>query len=257
MNWHAFFYKQLLMNISQPAELLWIFFYPFVGLVSLGMMSLYLKSQGAGSGFVYFVLVGTICWDFLNLSQKSITYSLLYDIWANCLRYTFMAPIKMRDFVFGHGLFGFASALAGFSLTQIVAYFVFDFNVFRAGWLLLPCAVIIWMFAVSLGLVINAFVLRKGYEVSFLAWTTVGITMVFSGVYYPITVFPASIQIVSKLIPITHVIIALRGILLENVLRLENVGMGLMLSTVYLIGAYLFFKASVKRSKENVKLSNW
>lgn len=253
----AFIYKQWHLNVSSLSDLSWFFVYPYVGLLSLGMLSLHLKNQGVGNEFLYFVLVGTLCWDFLNLSQKATTFSILYDIWSDCLRYTFLAPINLREFVIGHGLFGLFAASISFTLTQVVAYLAFGFEVWRAGWVLVPSALSIWLFATAMGMAINGLVLRKGYGISFLAWTTVGVTMIFSGVYYPIDIFPDWLQTISNAIPVTHVIISLRGILLENTLLLDEIAKGFGLSVFYVFLAYAFLESSVRFSKKTARLSNW
>ncbi len=257
MKLKAFLYKQFALNLASFGDLAWIFIYPFVGLLSLGMLSMHLEGQGVGEGFLYFVLVGTMCWDFLNLAQKATTHSVLYDIWGDCLRYTFLAPIRLGEFVIGHSLFGLLSALFSFVLTQTVAFYVFGFNVSKAGWVLLPSALSIWFFATAMGLTINGLVLRRGYEISFLAWSTVGVTMILSGVYYPVEIFPPAVQTLSNAIPVTHVIVSLRGILLENTLKVAPMLKGLGLSLLYLLLSFFFLQKSVEKSKKIAMLSNW
>jgi len=78
-----------------------------------------------------------------------------------------------------------------------------------------------------------------------------------NGVYYPITIFPEPLRLLSLFIPLTHVIISLRSIMLAGVLDLGEMATGLCLSSVYAFLAYRYFERSMRESLMSGMLGNW
>lgn len=245
----AFFYKHLLIMRRSLAEMSWVLVYPFITLFSIGILTRYVVSIDAARDIGGFILVGTFVWTFYSLVQRAMTYGVMFDIWNRCIVHIIIAPRFVRSFLVGNALFGVASAVFTTALTGACAYVLFGFNILDAGWILPLALGIITLYAVAEGLVIVSFVLTRGYEYVALIWQVVGIIMILSGVYYPVSLFPLWLKAASMLLPHTHVLVAMRAVMFPALMDAEvnaihHLGYGLLLSAVYLaLGIKLFYRA--------------
>jgi ABC-2 type transport system permease protein len=253
----AHIYKHWKIMARRPGELAWLLVYPFVGLVSLGILSFYLKSQGAPLDTMLFVLVGVIVWSFYDVSQRAISYAITFDIWNNCLRHSFAGKCRVIHFIIGNSIFGLLSSVVAFVLVSSVSILIFGFNIFLAGFYLINLFSV-FIFATGIGLLIDSLMVTRGEKWMSLIWMGTGIIMIFSGVYYPVTILPDLMQGISFALPSTHAIISMRAALTSNVsvANIEFV-LGFLMSFVYLLFASLVFRWSLKRSKMSGVLTKY
>jgi ABC-2 type transport system permease protein len=243
-------YKQYKKNIKSPADLGWIAFYPLIGLLSLGLFGLFIKS-GTSTNPLYFIVVGVVVWNVYGISQKAITYGLTYDIWDECLRHTFLGKSTDEDFIIGNSLFGLITSIIAVFLLAAVAQLLFGFNILTAGVYLVIGLSAVFMYAVSIGLFINSLVLTKGYDWTSLIWMTTGMIMIISGVYYPVEILPAPVRVVSYLFPPTHSITVIRGAtgIVKTDLIAESM-YAVISAVIYLVISIIVYKKSVRKARE-------
>ena len=245
----AFFYKHRLIMRRSLAEMSWVLVYPFLTLFSIGILTRYIVSVEEAHDIGGFILVGTFVWTFYSLVQRAMTYGVMFDIWNRCIVHIIIAPRFVRSFLVGNALFGVASAVFTTVLTGACAYVLFGFNILEAGWILPLALGIITLYAVAEGLVIVSFVLTRGYEYVALIWQVVGVIMILSGVYYPVSLFPLWLKAASMLLPHTHVLVAMRAVMFPALMDAEvnavnHLGYGLLLGVLYLaLGTRLFYRA--------------
>lgn len=251
----AHIYKQYLKTSKSPADLGWVFIYPLIGLLSLGIFGLYFKFEGASLNPLIFIVVGVVAWNIYAVSQKAITYGLTYDIWDECLRHTYLGKSTDEDFVIGNSIYGLVTALASLLIVAVVAQILFGLNILNAGMYLLGGVFAVFLYAVSEGLIINSLVLRRGYDWTSLIWMSTGIVMILSGVYYPVEFLPLPFRFISWLIPATHSIISIRASLGVSA---ADAGLemfyALLLSSIYLVISFIIYKRSVRKAREKGSL---
>jgi ABC-2 type transport system permease protein len=81
----AFAYRNWIFakrNFFAFAEIL---FWPFVSLVSIGLMGNFLDLK---SNLLNFVLTGAIASGVLQVTQLDVSYGLLYEIWSKSIKHT-------------------------------------------------------------------------------------------------------------------------------------------------------------------------
>ncbi len=211
----SYIYKQWKIMSRRPGELAWIFVYPFIGLLSIGIYAFFLITQGAPLDSILYVLVGVISWNFYDVSQRAITFGITLDIWSNCLRHSFAGNSRIRHFILGNSVFGLISSVLTFFLVAAAGLLVFGFNLFSAWLWLIPNLLIVFIFATGIGLMIDSLLISQSEKYMSLIWTMTGVIMIFSGVYYPASVLPAPMQAVSQILPTTHAINSM-GILFRS-----------------------------------------
>lgn len=248
----AHFYKHSKIMSKRPGEMAWILVDPLVAILSIGIFAYFLITMGAPLESMIFVLAGVVIWGFYALSQKAITYGVNLDIWNDCLKHSFMERNEVRNFILGNSLFGLFSAIMAFFILALLGWVLFTFNIFTAGFFLLSALLSVFLYAISIGLIIDSLLLVKGNKYMSLTWITTGIIMVFSGIYYPVTALPEPVTYISYLIPATHSIETLRaGLGFSPELGLSSSGYAWLTSLIYLAVSVLLFKWALRRSREN------
>jgi ABC-2 type transport system permease protein len=245
----AHFYKQWKIMSRRPGEMAWIALYPLISLLSLGIFAYFVTTRGSPPETMLFILVGVIVWDVYNVAERSTSFGIALDIWADCLKHTFTGGSSFAGFVLGNGIFALFGAVSVFLLMALLGTLLFGFSVFGAGAFLLNLASV-FIFAVGFGLLINSLMLTKGEKHMSLIWTAPGIIMIFSGIYYPIEILPLPVQAVSLALPTTHSLISMRASLgFSSGLALPEFLAGAALSLAYFALGLAAFRWSIRRSR--------
>jgi ABC-2 type transport system permease protein len=140
-----------------------------------------------------------------------------------------------------------------------LAGLIFGYNVFKIGLLILPFMLVLFIFAVAMGIFMTAIILRFGPSAEWLGWPIPFAMSVFVGVFYPISTLPPALQLVSKIIPASYVFDSLRklttGVPDPNLLA--NLLIGTLLAIIYLAVMYIFLIMIYRRNLRNGQLSRF
>ena len=173
--------------------------------------------EAAISRFVLYLLVGTITWRFLGLIFEQMGETIAWERWEGTIEYTFMAPVPRLTHLLGMCCATLVRALA-FSVAILAAVALFvpvdlsNANVASALVLLATGAV------AFIGLAIGSAVFpllwtEKGLQMAYIVQAVV---LLVSGVYYPTSVLPEWMQLLSVISPATYVIRGMRAALLDG-----------------------------------------
>jgi ABC-2 type transport system permease protein len=173
--------------------------------------------QAATSRFVLYLLVGTITWRFLGLIFEQMGETIAWERWEGTIEYTFMAPVPRVTHLMGMCGATLVRALA-FSVAILAAVTLFvpvdlsNANVASALVLLATGAV------AFVGLAIGSAIFpllwtEKGLQMAYIVQAVV---LLVSGVYYPTSVLPDWMQLLSVVSPATYVIRGMRAALLDG-----------------------------------------
>ncbi len=156
--------------------------------------------------------IGTAIWSFVSVVFDNVTEMVTMERWEGTIEYTFMAPVSRVTHMFGACTF---ALLHGFFLTVVQLFVVslfFHLDLGRANWA--ASLVILATVSISLiGLGIISAVLpmlftERGAQ---MAYIIRAIMLLVSGVYYPVTVLPGWLQVVSRITPTTYALDGLRA----------------------------------------------
>jgi ABC-2 type transport system permease protein len=173
--------------------------------------------EAAISRLVLYLLVGTITWRFLGLIFEQMGETIAWERWEGTIEYTFMAPVPRLTHLIGMCGATLVRAI-GFSVAILAAVALFvPVDLSRAN----PASALALL---ATGAV--AFIgLAIGSAVFPLLWTEKGLQMAYivqavvllvSGVYYPTSVLPGWMQVLSFISPATYVIRGMRAALLDG-----------------------------------------
>lgn len=239
-------------------EVVWLF-YSMVSVLSIGFLASGLGTLGAGGGSFdlrrtqLYLLIGSLLWGYLSLVFMEAAFAISWERWEGTIEYTFMAPIHRVTHLMGICLFaiGYGLARTLVVLGAAVAIFKLDFS--RAN-LAGAVAVLAASTLPLIGLAIFTSVLpmlspQKGEQMSI---AVQGFLLLVSGVYYPLTVLPAPLQVAGYASPLTYALEGMRQSLLGGATVLEelpNVLVLLSMGAVMIPAAVWVFGRAEKRAK--------
>jgi len=257
----AVFIRQLFLIKGNPVRIINMFLWIILDIIQWGFITKYLGSFGnATFNFVTVILGSIILWGFMTRIQQGIMMAFLEDIWTPNLINFFSSPIKVSEYLAGLILTSIATGLVGFILMIVIAGVGFGYNLFIMGWLLLPFLMILFVSAMVIGIVITAMIFRLGPTAEWLGWPIPFFLSVFSGVFYPVSTLPASLQSVAAIIPPAYVFESMREIMSTGVFSsgsAYNLLIGFILSLAYLVVAYLFFVYIYRKNLKSGKIARF
>ena len=226
-------------------EVVWLF-YSLVSVLSIGFLASGLGTLGAaGSSFdlhraQLYLLVGALLWGYLSLVFMEAAYAIAWERWEGTIEYTFMAPVRRITHLFGICLFAIGYGLARTFVVLLIATAMFQLDFSHAD---IPAALAVLAASTVplIGLSILTAVLpllspQKGEQMSV---AVQGFLLLVSGVYYPLSVLPAVMQVAGAASPLTYALAGIRQSLLDGTGMREQLatigillGMGVVLIPV-------------------------
>ena len=87
--------------LRNPVRLVELGFWPALELLVWGFLTMYIQKETSGdfSTFIRFLIGATIFWDVLFRAQMGISISFLEDMWTRNLLNTFVAPIRIKEYL--------------------------------------------------------------------------------------------------------------------------------------------------------------
>src|SRR5467141_4832799 len=213
-------------------EVVWLF-YSLVSVLSIGYLASGLGTLGAESSSFdlhkaqLYLLVGALLWGYLSLVFMEAAYAISWERWEGTIEYTFMAPVRRVTHLFGICLFAIAYGLARTFVVLLIATAMFRLDFSHAdipGALAVLAASTVPLIGLSiLTAVLPLLSPQKGEQMSI---ALQGFLLLVSGVYYPLSVLPAPMQIAGAASPLTYSLAGMRHSLLDGA------GVGAELPTV-------------------------
>src|SRR5262245_38700254 len=253
----AFFLRSWRMSRRNAFTLFEIMFWPVVNLLSVGLLITFLKAE---PGTVVFVLVGTFALSTVQVCQLDVAYAVLFDCWSKSVKHQIVAPIRPWHLVLGSWLMGMVRGTAVFLLQAAVSHWVFGVNVLAHG----PGPAVallggLLLSAAGVGLLVSALIMSYGLRAEVSAWSGVSLILLLCGVYYPVSILPAPLQVVAAGVPLTHVLEAFRAQLGYAPVFTAPLLRGYTLAVLYVAGGYALFAWAIHRARRTgmlLKLSD-
>jgi ABC-2 type transport system permease protein len=122
----------------------------------------------------------------------------------------------------------------------MLAWALYQFNLFDLGLALIPFIANLLLLGLSLGIIATALIMRYGQAVEMLAWAVPFLMQPFAAVFYPVSVLPRIMQPVAYAIPCTYVFEGMREVLRTGSLSWSHLGWATGLNILYLSLALWF-----------------
>ena len=255
---YSIFLRQFFLMRSNPVRLINIFMWTVFDIIQWGLITKYLGGFGGAVFSAVTVILGSIVlWGFMSRIQQGIMSSFLEDIWAQNFINFFASPLMVKEYLSGLILTSVVTSLMGLVATFALAILVFGYNILVLGLYVLPFLFVLFIFGVAMGLFITGLIFRLGPSAEWFGWPIPMIMSIFVGVFYPISVLPASLQLVSKILPPTYVFQSIRMIIAGNYHVWGNLLIAFVLAVIYLFVMYLIFLRVYRRNLKTGAISRF
>lgn len=237
--------RQVYLMRSSPARVLPLFAWVLIDIVLWGFMARYLnRITAAGLDFIPLLLGAVLFWAFFTRVMQGVSMAFFEDVWSRNFINVFAAPISLAEYVAGLVLTSMATSAIGLTLALIMASAVFGFQLFGVGSLLVPFALVLFLFGTALGIVACALVLRFGPASEWLIWPIPALLSPFAGVFYPLSTLPAGMRWFSRLLPPAYVFEDMRAVIAGQHVAWSSPLMAAGLACVHVaLAAWLFTRA--------------
>jgi len=206
--------RQYYLLRGSPTRALPIVIWVAVDIILWGFISRYLNSvSSARINFTATLLGAVLFWDFFIRVMQGVTLTFFEDVWSRNFINIFATPLLISEYLLGLVLSSIATSAAALAVMLLMAIALFGLKFLALGALLVPFLLLLFLFGIALGVLACAMVLRLGPVSEWLVWPIPALLSPFVGVFYPITVLPAWMQVVSRALPPSYVFGSMRSVL--------------------------------------------
>lgn len=188
-----------------------------VSFIGLGMESLTGVAVD-GQFLVLYLVIGTLVWRYLSLIFIWITEVIQIERWEGTIEYTLMAPIRRWVHMAGQTLFAVTYSMIFTSIILAIMVALFEIDLAQAnlfgGTLVLAAGSLSF---IGLGVMASVLPLLFPERGAQMTHIVIAVLLLVSGVYYPVSVLPKSLQAISVFSPATYVLDGVRAALMEGV----------------------------------------
>ncbi len=245
-----------LISNSLP-RILDLIYWPTVQIFLWGFISKFFTlNSDYYSNTIGVILTAAILYDFLFRASISFNMMFLEEIWSRNFTNLFISPIKISEIITSLTLTAVLRTLIGLIPAAIIAIPLFGVSVFKLGLPLLFLLLSLYLFGITLGLLVASGLLRFGPSFENVAWASLFFLAPLGCIYYPIEILPNSLQIVAKGLPLVHIFEEMRSILMNGTVSYFDIIKSISLSIVYFVFGVIIFYVSYFGAKDRGTLIN-
>ena len=180
----------------------------------------------------------------------------LEEIWSRNFTNLFISPMKISEII--TALIGTAliRALIGLIPAILLTSPLFGISILNLGINLFFLFLSLYIFGITLGILVSAGLLRFGPSFENIAWSTMFLIAPFGCIYYPVDILPDIFQKIAYSMPLVYVFEEARRILVEQTVDIKNIYFAFLLNLIYLIIAISLFYYSFNQARKKGTLIN-
>jgi ABC-2 type transport system permease protein len=260
MRWHKIYGLSLrhiyLIRNSFP-RILDLIYWPSVQVFLWGFISeFFTASSSYYNDTIGVILTAAILYDFLFRSSISYNMMFLEEIWSRNFTNLFIAPIKISEIIAALTMTAIFRTLIGLVPAVLVAIPLFGVSIFKLGIPLIFLLIALYIFGISLGLLVTAGLLRFGPSFENIAWASLFFLAPLGCIYYPIEILPDTLQVVAKSLPLVHIFEEMRNILINQTVNSLEIIKSILISFIYFCFSVVVFYAAYYGAKIKGTLIN-
>ena len=202
------------------------------------------------------ILSAAILYDFLFRSSISYNMMFLEEIWSRNFTNLFIAPIKISEIIAALTFTAIFRTLIGLVPAALLAIPLFGVSIFKVGIPLIFLLITLYIFGVTLGLLVTSGLVRFGPSFENIAWASLFFLAPLGCIYYPIEILPDWLQIIAKLLPLVHIFEEMRNVLIHDIINYYQILKAIIISFIYFVFGIVVFYLSYEGAKNRGTLIN-
>ena len=245
-----------LISRSFP-RILDLIYWPSIQITLWGFISnFFAANSNYYNGAVGVILSCAILYDFLFRTSIGFNMLFLEEIWSRNFTNLFIAPMKISEIIVSLVFTALIRALIGLVPAILLTSPLFGISLLDLG---LPLAFLflsLYIFGITLGILVASGLLRFGPSFENIAWSTMFLLAPFGCIYYPVETLPEIFQSIAYLLPLVYIFEETRNILVNQLVNYENIIQAFYLNALYLIVAISVFYYSFDKARDKGTLIN-
>ena len=234
-----------------------LIYWPTIQIFLWGFISKFFTlSSSYFENTVGIILSAAILYDFLFRSSISYNMMFLEEIWSRNFTNLFIAPIKLSEIITALTFTAIFRTLIGLIPAALIAIPLFGVSIFKIGAPLIFLLITLYIFGVTLGLLVTAGLVRFGPSFENIAWASLFFLAPLGCIYYPIEILPEWLQVIAKLLPLVHIFEEMRNILIHDIINYSQILKAIFISFLYFLIGILIFYLSYNGAKNRGTLIN-
>jgi len=260
MNWNKIFALSLrhifLIKGSFP-RILDLIYWPTIQIFLWGFISKFFTLNSSYyENTVGIILSAAILYDFLFRSSISYNMMFLEEIWSRNFTNLFIAPIKLSEIIAALTFTAIFRTMIGLVPAALLAIPFFGVSILKIGTPLIFLLITLYIFGVTLGLLVTSGLVRFGPSFENIAWASLFFLAPLGCIYYPVEILPDWLQIIAKFLPLVHIFEEMRNILIYDIVNYSQILKAIFISLVYFLFGIIIFYLSYNGAKNRGTLIN-
>tara|TARA_B100001057_G_scaffold480102_1_gene552563 strand:+ start:168 stop:959 length:792 start_codon:yes stop_codon:yes gene_type:complete len=260
MNWNKIFALSLrhiyLIKGSFP-RILDLIYWPTIQIFLWGFISKFFTLNSTFyENTVGIILSAAILYDFLFRSSISYNMMFLEEIWSRNFTNLFIAPIRLSEIIAALTFTAIFRTLIGLVPAALLAIPFFGVSILKIGTPLIFLLITLYIFGVTLGLLVTSGLVRFGPSFENIAWASLFFLAPLGCIYYPIEILPDWLQTISKLLPLVHIFEEMRNILIYDIINYSQIIKAILIAFIYFVFGIVIFYMSYSGAKNRGTLIN-
>jgi len=202
------------------------------------------------------ILSCAILYDFLFRSSISFNMLFLEEIWSRNFTNLFVAPLRISEIITALTITALLRTLIGVVPAVLLATPFFGVSLFELGPPLILLFLSLYLFGITLGLLVTSGLLRYGPAFENIAWSSLFLLAPLGCVYYPLSILPEWLQILAKGLPLVYIFEEARSILINHNVNYTNIITALTLNLAYFVSAVSIFYLAFSGARKKGTLVN-
>ena len=254
---YGLFLRHFYLITRSFPRILDLIYWPSIQITLWGFISNFFASHSAYyNGTVGVILSCAILYDFLFRTSIGFNILFLEEIWSRNFTNLFIAPMKLSEIILSLIFTALVRALIGLVPAILLTSPLFGISILDLGIPLFFLFLSLYIFGITLGLMVSAGLLRFGPSFENISWSTLFLLAPFGCVYYPLEILPEFFQSIALSLPLVYIFEEARSILIDQTFNFENLAKAFYLNLIYLIMAISIFYYSFAQARKKGSLIN-
>ena len=202
------------------------------------------------------ILSCAILYDFLFRTSIGFNMLFLEEIWSRNFTNLFIAPIRIGEIIISLIFTALIRALIGLVPAILITSPLFGISLLELGINLFFLFLSLYIFGITLGILVSSGLLRFGPSFENIAWSTMFLLAPFGCIYYPVEILPNIFQKIAYCLPLVYIFEEARNILINQSVDYQSILKAFLLNLIYLIIAISLFYYSFSKARKKGTLIN-
>ena len=254
---YGLFLRHFFLITRSFPRILDLIYWPSIQITLWGFISNFFTTHSTYyNGAVGVILSCAILYDFLFRTSIGFNMLFLEEIWSRNFTNLFIAPMKISEIIISLVFTALIRALIGLVPAILLTSPIFGISLLDLGIPLFFLFLSLYIFGITLGLLVSAGLLRFGPSFENIAWSTLFLLAPFGCIYYPVETLPEIFQFIAFALPLVYIFEEARSILINQTVNYENIIQAFYLNITYLALGILVFYNSFNQAREKGTLVN-